>query len=661
MPFRPVFSFPHSLRCIAACLACLIGGMASANDKPSVESLFAQAAISEMAISPDGDYVAMLSRGREKQRSLVVMNLADMEPKVLMSSPQYDISDVHWVNDQRLVFSTDDHDIAQGDYFKRPGLFAINRDGSHALTLVPMGEDQDRGAARKLDLRFVDVDGSTGSNFIYAVREVYTNLWDFKALNLIKVDTLTGRQTDVERPGDTVDWIIDERGVPRMSVTQSQDKSAVFYLSPTDLKWQKIEEFSTYTGTDFDPMGFDGAGNLYVVANNKSDTSSLYRYDLAGKKLQDKPLVSIEGYDFSGRLVVDGASGKLVGVRYLSDAWSTVWLDEAHRKVQQAVDTQLPATTNALFFAHNGQMDKVLVAASSDILPRTYLLYDVKEGHLTELGKSHPEIDPKQMSHQTMVHYAARDGLQIPAYLTMPRGAPKKNLPMVLMVHGGPYTRGNVWGWNPETQFLASRGYVVLEPEFRGSTGFGQKFARAGWKQWGLAMQDDVADAAKWAIAQGIADPKRICIAGASYGGYATLMGLAKDPDLFRCGVDWVGVTDINLMYKADWANDLPPQWQNFGMPLLIGDPVKDAEQLRATSPVNIADRVKQPLLMAYGGSDRRVPIEHGRAFRDAVRNTNDKVEWIEYAEEGHGWLLLKNNIDFWTRVEKFLDANIGH
>jgi dipeptidyl aminopeptidase/acylaminoacyl peptidase len=202
----------------------------------------------------------------------------------------------------------------------------------------------------------------------------------------------------------------------------------------------------------------------------------------------------------------------------------------------------------------------------------------------------------------------------------------------------------------------------VLEPEFRGSTGLGVRHFTAGWKQWGLAMQDDIADGVRWALAQGIAAPGRICIAGASYGGYATLMGLARDPDLYQCGVEWIGVTDINLMYNGTWNadSDLPDEYKQFGMPLMIGDQVKDAAQLKATSPIEQAARIKAPLLMAYGGADRRVPLFHGTRFRDAVKRTNPNVEWIEYPDEGHGWSLPANRIDFWTRVEAFLDKNIG-
>ena len=272
---------------------------------------------------------------------------------------------------------------------------------------------------------------------------------------------------------------------------------------------------------------------------------------------------------------------------------------------------------------------------------------------------NHPVLSGAKLS--PSARYQARDGMAIPALLTLPAGGARK-APLVVLVHGGPYVHGNHWGWNPETQFLASRGYAVLEPDFRGSTGYGDTHFRAGWKQWGLAMQDDIADGARWAIAQGHADPKRICIAGASYGGYATLMGLVRDPDLYRCGINWLGVTDINLLYDGHWTSDsdLDSGYKKYGMPVLVGDQVKDAAQLKATSPIEQAARITQPLLLAYGGVDRRVPIYHGTKFRDAVSRTNKQVEWVSYQDEGHGWSMPQTRIDFWGRVEKFLDKHIG-
>jgi dipeptidyl aminopeptidase/acylaminoacyl peptidase len=331
--------------------------------------------------------------------------------------------------------------------------------------------------------------------------------------------------------------------------------------------------------------------------------------------------------------------------------------------LQAKIDKLLPATVNRVSVAAAADAPWALVHAYSDVQPSLYLLYNLQTGQLNKLGEARPDIDSRRMATQEMLRYKARDGLEIPALLTRPRGTPKgAKVPLVVLVHGGPYVRGTAWGWDPETQFLASRGYAVLEPEYRGSTGFGAAHFMAGWKQWGLKMQDDIADGARWAIAQGIADPKRICIAGASYGGYATLMGLVNDPDLYRCGVDWVGVTDIQLLYDGHWSfkSDMSNEWKEYGMPELVGDPVKDAAQLAATSPLRQAARIGQPLLLAYGGVDRRVPMYHGRKFYDAVTRTNKQVEWIEYQDEGHGWSLAKNRIDFWGRVEKFLDKNIG-
>jgi dipeptidyl aminopeptidase/acylaminoacyl peptidase len=332
------------------------------------------------------------------------------------------------------------------------------------------------------------------------------------------------------------------------------------------------------------------------------------------------------------------------------------------KALQGRVDAALPGLVNTISVAARAETAWVLVDSYSDRVPHTWNLFNTETGKLNRVGESYPAIEPARMGSQEALRYKARDGLEIPALLTLPNGGARKNLPLVVLVHGGPYVRGGEWGWDPQAQFLASRGYAVLEPEFRGSTGFGSAHFRAGWKQWGLKMQDDIADGARWAIAQGIADPKRICIAGASYGGYATLMGLINDPELFQCGVGWVGVTDISLLYTGHWSfrSDLQGSWKEYGMPELIGDIKEDAAQFKATSPIQQAARIRQPLLLAYGGSDQRVPVYHGRKFYDAVKATNQNVEMVVYDEEGHGWSLPKNRIDFWRRVEQFLDKHIG-
>jgi dipeptidyl aminopeptidase/acylaminoacyl peptidase len=277
------------------------------------------------------------------------------------------------------------------------------------------------------------------------------------------------------------------------------------------------------------------------------------------------------------------------------------------------------------------------------------------------IGISHPDIKPAEMGKQDLVKFKARDGLLIPAWLTLPAKGGKA-LPLVVVIHGGPYMRGTEWGWSPTSQFLASRGYAVLEPEFRGTTGYGLQLFKAGLKQWGLAMQDDIADSVQWAVAQGYADPARVCLLGGSYGGYATLMGLIKDQELYRCGVAYAAVTDIPLFLDngSAWQSDIPEDYRKFGAPILLGDVEADAERFTATSPLKQAARIKRPLLLAHGSDDGRVPLVHFTQMRSALKANKADVEYIEYIGEGHGWSTTEHTLDFWSHVEKFLDKHIG-
>jgi dipeptidyl aminopeptidase/acylaminoacyl peptidase len=292
--------------------------------------------------------------------------------------------------------------------------------------------------------------------------------------------------------------------------------------------------------------------------------------------------------------------------------------------------------------------------------PGSYYFFDRAKGKLEWLADSMPWIDPKKMSPMTPVRYKARDGLEIPAYLTIPRGSSGKNLPMVAMIHGGPWYSGDEWAFNPEVQFLASRGYAVLQPNFRGTTRYGWKHFSSSFKQWGLAMQDDITDGVQWTVAQGVADPKRMCIYGASYGGYATMMGVIKTPDLFKCGINYVGVTDLDLFTSATWSDFAYSPSLDGEMKDMFGDSVKDAAQLKATSPVLLASKIKVPVMMAYGAADVRVVPEHGFRMKAAMERAGQHPDWMIADGEGHGYLEISNQVMFYGAMEKFLDKNIG-
>jgi len=300
------------------------------------------------------------------------------------------------------------------------------------------------------------------------------------------------------------------------------------------------------------------------------------------------------------------------------------------------------------------------VAAHSDVLPGSFYLFDLKSGKLEWLADSAPWINPRQMAPMQQVRYKARDGLEIPAHLTLPKGSEGKNLPLVVVVHGGPWVPAEGWRFDPEAQFLASRGYAVLQPEFRGTMGYGWKHFSSSFKQWGRAMQEDVTDGVRWAIDQGIVDPNRVCIYGASYGGYATMMGLVKDPDLYKCGINYVGVTDLDLFTSATWSDFAYSEWLQHEVKEMFGDMSTERERLMAVSPVEHAGKIKAAVLMAYGAADVRVVPEHGTRMRSALQKYDRKVEWMMVEGEGHGYRDPENQKMFYGAMEKFLDQYIG-
>ncbi|MFZ3289104.1 MAG: S9 family peptidase [Telluria sp.] len=633
---------------------------------PAIEDFFDNPALSAAVLSPDARSLAVRVGSETVRERLAVVDLATNAIKVIAQFSDLDIRNFEWINDERLVFDSFDKSAAQGDVRYGPGLYAVNRDGSGFRQLANINSSlfQSERGARLLPWNtfMLGLKGAQDSEFIYVASPNYQGLAEIDHVKLLRLNTLNGRTDAVNRPGSTRSWLLDHKGEPRLATTLDDNTVAVHYRDPATGQWRKLTQFEAYVSDPrrFEPLAFAPDGTLYVSTRAGRDTSAVHTFDFATNEVNKTALLELAGYDFRGELVT--TRDKLYGINYLTDARSTVWFDEKMKAMQKTIDQLLPSTVNLISVAARAQTPWVLVRSYSDIRPSTYLLFNTETSTLNKIGDTYAKIKPSEMGRQDMVRYKARDGLEIPGLLTLPNGSSGKNLPLVVLVHGGPFVRGSEWGWHPDTQFLASRGYAILEPEYRGSTGFGAKHFRAGWKQWGLAMQDDIADGAKWAIAQGIADPKRICIAGASYGGYATLMGLVNDPALFKCGIDWAGVTDIKLMYTGHWSftSDLPDGWKQYGMPVLIGDPVKDADQLKATSPLEQAARITQPLLLAYGGADRRVPLYHGEKFYAAVKKTNPNVEWVVYNEEGHGWALPKNRIDFWSRVEKFLARHIG-
>lgn len=651
-------------------LALILPALAAhaAPDCPPVDAFFRHADVSFVTLSPTGRYVALLNRLEDGKQALVVRETAD--PKKATTVTTMDSAQLYmlaWINDDRLTFMLKNPKV---EFEGNNDQFAVDRDGSNLTHLISGNwrhEQETTGSLIKdhvltADYVFESVTHD-GSDDIIVGRLTWNNIDPTpQSLHPYRLNTRTRMLKDMvtgPQPEHVLDWLYDADDQPRVALAQNKGRCITYYKVKADTAaWTEIDNHDCFNDPAFQPVMFDNHNTLYVRAGYKGRIA-LFTYDLNKRVLDKEPFVDIDGFDFSGNLEQDYVAKKVLGVHFRSDASATAWLDPTMKAIQAKVDALLPGTINRVHCGHDCRNPPaVVVMSSSDRMPPTYFLYTPATNGLIGLGSSLPAVDPKKMGKRDFYHFAARDGLQIPVYVTMPAAKADGPRPAIVLVHGGPYVRGGSWEWDSEAQFLASRGYVVLQPEFRGSTGFGSKLFRAGWQQWGRTMQDDLADTANWAVKQGWADPKRIGIMGASYGGYATLMGLVRNPELFRAGVEWAGVTDIDLLFTAV-ESDASEEARQYDMKTLIGDPEKDPAAFAAVSPLVQASHITQPLLMAHGAQDRRVPIIHASNFRSAVASKD--VEYVVYPEEGHGWRHEEDNIDFWKRVDAFLDKNLAH
>jgi dipeptidyl aminopeptidase/acylaminoacyl peptidase len=624
--------------------------------------------LSEPVISPDGSALAMLARSKSGRRQLAIIDTSDMaKVNVAASYNDADVVSVHWVNDKRLVYRILHENEAAFDQ-TGSGLYAVDRNGDNMHTLIRPSWERDMQTGKLATDRALDPDSvfsrtlNDGSDDVIVQRYTYVHTSGEPTGTV--PSRLNTRNVAVHSlgtgnlPGFVYHWFVSDKGELLGGISTTEGQSTVFSHVGND--WKDVAHFPAYQASresfDFETVGSDGA--VYVTqAYGPDGADALFKLDLASGKPQGDPIVRIKGFDFNGSVIDDAARHTVLGVHYQADADGTAWFDPSMAVLQKEVDAKLPGLINQIDAASCGCANRVLVTSHSDHQPALFSLYDRKAALLIPIGNSRPAIAPRQMADTDFYRIKARDGHDLPLYVTKPHG--KGPWPTVVLVHGGPFLRGWNWEWDGESQFLASRGYLVIKPEFRGSWGYGGELYRSGFKQWGLTMQDDIADATRWGAEKGFEDPKRTCIAGASYGGYATLMGLVRYADLYQCGVAWAAVSDLTLMHDDKWS-DMSEESRAYWMPLQVGDPVKDAEQLQATSPLQQAARITRPLLLAHGGGDRRVTIEHATKLRSALESHHAPLTWIEYREEGHGWYLPANRVDFYDRMVKFLDANIG-
>ena len=627
---------------------------------------FAPRSLSGATLSPDGRSLAMrvLPAGERQRVRLSVLDLASMQATVVAYFNDADIANFQWVNNERLAYGLVDRQRGQGRQRFASGMFAVNKDGSgyrQLATREGIVRDKPGMLLQPWSTFLIDDISAQRGDFVYVWRTHLSALNSIADTSTGRLNTLTGGYETVNMPPDLLYWMSDSGVAWRMDKEFAAKRNMAYTFDRPAGTWRKLAQAIPQdpAGEAIAPAFLAPDGQLYVYARNGGDKLALYRFDQQGQRLDGAPLLASPDYDIEATMVHDDT--KLLGIRYRTDAETTLWLDADMQAMQQTINTRLPATVNTLSVALRADAPFVLVSSWSDVQPPIYRLFERASGKLIPLGKAFPAVAAEHMASRQLMHVKARDGLTMPAWLTLPKDG-NRQLPLVVLIHDGPWERG-AWGWNPPSQFLASRGYAVLEPDYRGSTGLGARHFRAGWKQWGLAMQDDIADAAHWAIAEGIADPQRICLAGGGYGGYATLMGLGRDPALFRCGIAWSSIPDLReLKDEVNWWLDdaLRNSNESYTLAMLLGDADKDKILLRDNSPRQQPARIRAPLLMAHGYTDHIVPLSEARALFDVIRKTNAHAQWIEYGEEGHDWVLPQTHADFWQQSEQFLDKHIG-
>ncbi len=597
-----------------------------------MEDFFRNPETAMFRLSPDGTRLAYL-KPWERRMNVFVRTIGSDDELRLTAATERNIAGFFWASDSRIVFLQDN----AGD--ENYHVFAVNTDGSNLKELTPFP-----GVRASI----VDDLEDNPDEMLVGLNKRDNRVFDVYRLNIH-----TGEMSMIaENPGNITGWMTDHAGRLRVAMATDGVNTSLLYRET------ETEPFKTILTTNFrdslNPLlfSFDDT-RLFVASNLQRDKLAVYEYDpksaRLGKLIFENADVDVGGLLWSKKRKV------LTGVSYVTDKVNISFFDDERKNLQKELEARLPDKEVSLVDRSRDET-RWLVVTHGDRELGTYWFYDAREKRLEKLADLGPWLKENEMARMKPVEYTARDGLKIHGYLTLPLDTEPKNLPVVILPHGGPWARDS-WGFDPEVQFLVNRGAAVLQMNFRGSTGYGKAFWQAGFKQWGRAMQDDITDGVRWLLAQGVADPKRIAIYGASYGGYAVLAGLAFTPDLYCCGVDYVGVSNIFTLLAS-----IPPYWEPVREMFCeqVGDPEKDRDLLKSVSPLFSADRIKAPLLVAQGANDPRVKKAESDQIVEALRSRGIPVEYIVKDNEGHGFSNEENRFDFYRAMERFLGKTLG-
>lgn len=586
---------------------------------------------SSFSISPDGNYLAFLSPWKNRM-NIYVQKIGSSDTLRVTSVTDRDIAGFGWKG-QKLIYGKD---FGGDENFH---IFSVNANGSDEKDLTPFP-----------GVKAMVVDHMEDFDDVMLVQLNKNNPMFF---DVYRLTLSTGELVEVAKnPGNITGWVTDHDGKIRIAVTTDGINTSLLYRETEKNPFKTI--ITTTFKESCSPLFFTFDNKqLYCASNLGRDKLAIVKIDPnTGKELEvlfENPDFDVSDLRYSHKRKV------LTRIVWEEDKNQQKFLDPETEQLFTRLTSLLPGY-EVVISSMSKDEDKLLVRTYTDRSLGAYYFYDKKADSLTRLHDVSPWISEDEMCEMKPIQFQSRDGLTIHGYLTLPRGVEAKNLPVVINPHGGPWYRDS-WGYNPEIQFLANRGYAVLQMNFRGSTGYGKKFWEASFKKWGREMQNDISDGVKWLVDQGIADGKRIAIYGGSYGGYATLAGITLTPELYACAVDYVGVSNLFTFMKS-----FPPYWKPYleMMYEMVGNPETDSIMMAEVSPVFLADKIQCPLFIAQGANDPRVNKNESDQMVEALKKRGIAVEYMVKDNEGHGFHNEENQFDFYGTMEKFLAKHIG-
>ncbi|MDF1549451.1 MAG: S9 family peptidase [Bacteroidales bacterium] len=601
----------------------------------ALENFFKNPEKSRYQISPDGKYFSYMAP-YEKRMNIFVQERGKDSIIQLTKETDRDIAGYFWPNNSQILFVKD-----QGGN-ENFWLYGVNIDGTNEVCYTEF-----EGVRTQIIDDLPDIE----EEVIIGLNKRNPQIFDPYRLNI-----KTGEMKMIaENPGNIDSWIFDHDGKLRAATVVEGVNASLLYRETETDEWKTVLTTSFKESLAPSFFTFDNK-NLIAISNLNRDKSAVVEFDIAnGKELKvlyENPDYDVDGVSFSRKRKV------LTAATFTSWKQEMHFFDDESKKLFDRLEKDLGQYQLGVS-AISKDENVLIIRTYSDRSLGAYYIYDRESDKLDKITDVSPWINENDMATVNPIKYNSRDGLTINGYLTLPKGytmETAKNLPVVVNPHGGPWARDG-WGFNPEIQFLANRGYAVFQMNFRGSTGYGKEFWMKSFKQWGKTMQNDITDGVEWLINEGIADKERIAIYGGSYGGYATLAGVTFTPDLYACGVDYVGVSSI-----FSWINAIPAYWEPYRKMLyeMVGDPVADSLLLAEASPLFHVDKIKVPMLVAQGANDPRVPKPESDQIVEALKGKGIAVEYIVKDNEGHGFRNEENRFDLYRSMEKFLAQHIG-